>query len=68
MTISIAMTMRLLSSMMVTKNGRPRRQKLRKDFCLLRGIHQDGGIGVFLKTRKTDRKIVEVVVFDHLIC
>ena len=43
------------------KNGTLKKQKLRKNFCLLPGIHHAGGIGVFLKTRKNNRKIAEVV-------
>ena len=52
--------MRLLSGTMVIKNVRPKRQKMKKSYGLLLGIHQDGGIGACQKIRKTDRKIVEV--------
>ena len=38
------------------KKGRPRRHKFRKNFCPLLGVHQDGGIGVFQKTRKKRQK------------
>ena len=38
------------------KNGRPWRHKFRKNFCLLLGVHQDGLIGVFQKTRKKRQK------------
>ena len=66
MTISIAMMMRLLSSMKVIKNERLRKLRLRKNSCLLLGILTDIGIGVFLKMKKKkrNRKIVEVVTYS----
>ena len=48
------------------KNGTLKKQKLRKNFCLLPGIHHAGGIGVFLKTRKNRQK--NCGSSDHLIC
>ena len=67
MTIIIVMIMKLFSGTMTIKFVRPKKQKLRKNFCLLFGIH-DGGTGVFLWMREKRKKIVEEVVFDHLIC
>ena len=66
MTISIAMMIRLLSSMKVIKNERLRKLRLRKNSCLLLGILTDIGIGVFLKMKKKkrNRKIVEVVTYS----
>ena len=52
--------MRLLSGMKVIKNVRRKKQRLRKNSCLLLGIHQDGEIGVCKKTKKRNRKIMEV--------
>ena len=43
------MKINVLSGTMVIKNGRLRRHKLRKNFCPLLGIHQDGGIGACQK-------------------
>ena len=53
-TMSIAMMMRLLSGIKVIKNGRLRKQRLRKNFRLLLGIDQGGGIGVFLEMKKNE--------------
>ena len=48
------MMMRLLSGIKVIKNGRLRKQRLRKNFRLLLGIDQGGGIGVFLEMKKNE--------------
>ena len=52
--LGIMMMMRInfLSGMMVIKNERLRKQRLRKNFGLLLGIHQDIGTGVCQKMRK----------------
>ena len=52
----IAMMMNLLSGMMVIKNERLRKQRLRKNFCLLPGIYQDIEIGVCQKMKKKKQK------------
>ena len=54
MAISINMTMmmRLLSGTKAIKNVMLRKQKLRKNFCLLPGIHLDGEIGESLKIKR----------------
>ena len=52
----IAMIMNLLSGTKVIKNARSRKRKLRKNFFLLLGIHQDDGIGVCQKTKKKRQK------------
>ena len=49
--------MGLLSGAKAIKNVRHRKQKLEKNLCLLAGTHQDGGIGVFPKTKKKRQKI-----------
>ena len=51
------MTMRLLGGRKAIKNARPKKQNQKKNIYLLFGIHQDGGIGVFLKTRKKNQKV-----------
>ena len=55
MIIDITM-MILLNAMKVIKNKRLRKQRLRKNSCLLLGIHQHIWIGVFLKMKKRDKK------------
>ena len=51
----------LCSGTKVVKNARLKKQRLRKNSCLLLGIHQDGGIGVCQRRRKTrNRKSMEV--------
>ena len=35
---------------------KPKQHKLKKRYCLLRGNHQDCGIGAFLRTRKKRQK------------
>ena len=60
MTIMMMMMMMIkinfLSGTMAIKNGRPRRQKLKKGFCVLLGIHQGGGIGACQKMKKGIQK------------
>ena len=61
MMIFIGITMMiLLNAMKVRKNQRLRNQRLRKNSCLLLGIHQDIWIGVFLKMKKRDKKIIGI--------
>ena len=50
------MMINFLSGTMIIKSGSPRKYKLRINFCPLYGIHQDGRIGVFLRTRKNRQK------------
>ena len=45
------MKIQFLSGTMAIKNGRLRRQKLKKSLCLLLGIHQGIGIGVCQETK-----------------
>ena len=56
MPLVMMMKISFLSGTMLIKNGRLRGHKLRKNFCPLPGIHQDGGIGVCLMTRKKGQK------------
>ena len=64
MTVNIMMIMmRLLSGMMVIKNARLRKQKLRKNFCLCLASITLVGLVCSWGQEKRDRKIVEVVVF-----
>ena len=42
------------------KKRKPQKAKIEEELMPIAGIHQDGGIGACQKTRKTDRKIVEV--------
>ena len=56
MTMSIAMIIGLLSGAMVIKNAKPKKPQYKKSSYTLLGIHQDGGIFVFLKTRKERQK------------
>ena len=46
----------LLSGMRVIKNERLKKQKLRKNSCLLLGIYQDIGIDVCQKMKKRKQK------------
>ena len=57
----------LLNGMIVIKNGRRRKQILRKSFYLLLGIHQDIGIGACQKTRKKRQKNCGSVVVSKII-
>ena len=52
MTMIIAMIIKLLSGMKAIKNARPRKQKLRKNFCPLPGIPFVRRIGVCQKARR----------------
>ena len=52
MTVNIIMMMSLMNGTMAIKNARPKKHKLRKNFCPLPGIHEDGGLGVLPRTRK----------------
>ena len=56
--MTIALMVDILSDMKVIKNVRPKNQGLRRAFYPLLGIHQDIGIGVFLKMKKRGRKIM----------
>ena len=66
MTMVIAMIIGLLSGMMVIKNGRSRKPKLRENFCPVPGTHQDGGISVCQKMRKKRQKNCGGRPFDML--
>ena len=55
-TMTIAMMMSLSSGTKVIKNARPRKHKLKRNSYPLPGIPQDGGIGVFQKTKKQKQK------------
>ena len=50
------MMMSLMNGTMAIKNARPKKHKLRKNFCPLPGIHEDGGLGVLPRTRKMRQK------------
>ena len=60
MKMSIAMMMGLSSGVKVIKNAGLIKQKLKKNFYLLLDTHQDYWIGVFLKMKKRNRKIVGI--------
>ena len=60
MKMSIAMMMGLSSCVKVIKNAGLIKQKLKKNFYLLLDTHQDCWIGVFLKMKKRNRKIVGI--------
>ena len=55
-TITIATMIGLLNGIKVIKNERHRKQRLRKNSCLLLGIHQDIGIGVCQEMKKNKNK------------
>ena len=42
------------------KNGRLKKPQLKKSYYPLLGIHQGGGIGACQKTKKRERKIVDI--------
>ena len=54
--IMMMMKINFLSGTMVIRNERFRKQRLRKNSCLLLGIHQDIGIGVCQKMKKKKQK------------
>ena len=58
------MEINFLSGMMDIKNGRLKKPQLKKSYYPLLGIHQSGGIGACQKTKKRDRKIVDINM-DH---
>ena len=55
---------KLLSGMMDIKNRRLKKPQLKKSYYPLLGIHQGGEIGACQKTKKRDRKIVDINM-DH---
>ena len=54
--IIMMMKINILSGTIVIKNERLRKQRLRKNSCLLLSIHQDIGIGVCQKMKKKEQK------------
>ena len=54
------MKINFLIGMMDIKNGRLKKPQLKKSYYPLLGIHQGGGIGACKKTKKRERKIVDI--------
>ena len=48
------------------KNGRLKKAKKKEELLPLLGIYQEGGIGVFLRTKTRNRKIVVINLFPCL--
>ena len=55
-TMTTAMMINLLNGTKAIKNAGFKKQRLRKNFCLLLGTHQGGGIDVCQETRKKRQK------------